>query len=194
MRSRTIATLIVTAVAILGAALLPRVEASSVRDAEGCPDSGELPTPERLHSTRAAILCLMNRERAGHGLAPLTRNALLEVSSQRHSDDMAARDFFAHHTPNGVDPGARMAAAGYPVTKATTGENLAWGSGPYATPVRIVQSLMESPGHRENILRPQFAEVGVGIAHEAPKRGVEDRVGVYTTNFGGVPYPAPIAP
>jgi uncharacterized protein YkwD len=44
---------------------------------------------------------------------------------------------------------------------------------------------MKSHGHRENILRPAFTEVGVGVAHEAPKLSVEGRVGVYTTDFGG---------
>jgi uncharacterized protein YkwD len=98
---------------------------------------------------------------------------------------MALRNFFAHETPDGVDPGARMATVGYPVRATTTGENLAWGSGPEATPVRIVQSGMKSPGHRANILRPEFTEVGVGVAHEAPTVGVKGPVGVYTTDFGG---------
>jgi uncharacterized protein YkwD len=77
-----------------------------------------------------------------------------------------------------------MAAVGYPVITITTGENLAWGSRAEATPVRVVEGWMESPGHRANILRPQFTEVGVGVAHEAPKVSVGGRVGVYTTDFG----------
>jgi uncharacterized protein YkwD len=184
VRPRDIVTLVIALGAIVGLLLVPRLDAWLVRDAGGCPRSGDLPTPANLRSTRAAILCLLNRERAQHGLRPLRRNASLQRASQRHSDDMAARNFFAHDTPDGVDARARMAAAGYPVA-ATTGENLAWGSGPEATPVRIVRSWMRSPGHRENILRPQFTEVGAGVAHEAPKMSVEGRVGVYTTDFGG---------
>jgi uncharacterized protein YkwD len=184
MDSRGIVTLVVVAVALLGAALLPRVEAALVRDADGCPGSGDIPTSERLQSTRATVLCLLNKERARHALPPLRRSALLELASQRHSEDMAARNFFAHDAPDGLDPGARMAAAGYPVNAATTGENLAWGSQTEATPVRIVRGWMKSPGHRENILRPVFAEVGVGVAHEAPVVGLDGPVGVYTTDFG----------
>ena len=98
---------------------------------------------------------------------------------------MGVRKFFAHKTPDGVDPGRRMEAVGYPVSSTATGENLAWGTGAEATPVRIVKGWMNSPGHRENILRPSFTEVGVGVAHDAPKRDVQGRAGVYTTDFGG---------
>ena len=185
MHPRDAATLVIVAAAVAGTVLVPRLEAWLVPDAEGCPGSSDVPTEANLRPTRTAILCLLNRERADHGLASLRRSATLELASQRHSDDMALRNFFAHETPDGVDPGARMAAAGYPVGATTTGENLAWGSGPEATPVRIVQGLMNSPGHRANILRPEFTEVGVGVAHEAPQVTAKGPVGVYTTDFGG---------
>jgi uncharacterized protein YkwD len=186
VRPREIVTLGVTAAALLGALALPRVEASFVGDADGCPRSGDLPKSDGLDSTRAAILCLLNDERAQHGLAPLTTSALLELASQRHSEDMGLRKFFAHETPDGADPGRRMEAVGYPVTSTTTGENLAWGTGPEATPVRIVKGWMNSPGHRENILRPEFTQVGVGVAYEAPIASATGPVGVYTTDFGGL--------
>ena len=57
-------------------------------------------------------MCLLNQERARHGLPMLRYNGLLELASQRHSEDMAVRNFFAHDTPDGVDPQARMAATG----------------------------------------------------------------------------------
>jgi uncharacterized protein YkwD len=186
VRPRDVVTLVIVAVAMLGAALLPRVEAALVRDADGCPRSGDVPRSDELDSTRAAILCLLNEERRQHGLAPLRRSAELELASQLHSDDMGVRKFFAHRTPDGVDPSARMEAAGYPVTTTATGENLAWGSKAEATPVRIVEGWMKSPGHRENILRREFTEVGVGVAYEAPIVGHIRPVGVYTTDFGGL--------
>ncbi|HMJ97666.1 MAG TPA: CAP domain-containing protein, partial [Thermoleophilaceae bacterium] len=61
-----------------------------------------------------------------------------------------------------------------------------WGEGMEATPVRIVKAWMKSPGHRENILRPEFTEVGVGVAYDAPIAGPVSPVGVYTTDFGGM--------
>ena len=99
---------------------------------------------------------------------------------------MGVRKFFAHKTPDGVDPGRRMEAVGYPVSSTATGENLAWGTGAEATPVRIVKGWMNSPGHRENILRPEFRQVGVGVAYEAPIAAPVGPVGVYTTDFGGL--------
>jgi uncharacterized protein YkwD len=185
VRPRDAVTLTIVAGAFAGIFFAPRLDAWLVPDADGCPGSSDVPTEADLRPTRTAILCLLNRERSDHGLGSLRRNSTLELASQRHSNDMALRNFFAHETPDGVDPGARMATVGYPVRATTTGENLAWGSGPEATPVRIVQSWMKSPGHRANILRPEFTEVGVGVAHEAPTVGVKGPVGVYTTDFGG---------
>ena len=152
-------------------------------DAPGCPHSGDLPRPADIEVTRSAVLCLLNAERARHGLHPLERNLLLEQSSQRHSDDMATRKFFSHDTPEGADPQARIKAAGYPLP--WTGENLYMGTNAAASPVEAHESLMSSPGHRANILRPQFTQVGVGVAYSSPKRGYPDPAGVYTTNFGG---------
>ena len=165
--------------------LMPRVEAALVRDAPGCPHSGDVPKPERIVETRGQILCLLNEERADHGLPALRYNPLLELASQRHSEDMAARDFFAHNTPDGVDPQARMAAAGYPLVGRHTGENLYWGEEMHAPPVAAMDGWMHSPGHRENILRPEFAEVGVGVAYDAPVAGGHGRSALYTTDFGG---------
>jgi uncharacterized protein YkwD len=182
-------TLGVVAVSLLASYFIPKVEAGLVRDAEGCPGSGAVPIPDNLQETRASILCLLNVERGRAGLPPLRASHQLELASQLHSEDMGTRDFYAHDTPNGVDPMARAEASGYPVIGATVGENIHWGVEANATPVRIVQDWMESPGHRENILRLSFTEVGVGVAHDPPERDVSGRVGVYTTDFGGRIYP-----
>ena len=70
---------------------------------------------------------------------------------------MFARGYFAHMTPEGKDPFARMKEAGITFTNA--GENLA-----LAQTLAIAHNgLMNSPGHRANILRPQFGRVGIGI-------------------------------
>jgi uncharacterized protein YkwD len=190
VRTREAVSILIAGLAVAGFSLLPRVEASlepaaPLADAKGCVDSGQIPTPANVGSTRTAILCLLNRARARHGLSPLARNASLELASQRHSEDMALRDYYEHDTPEGVDSATRMAGAGYPIAGASVGENIHWGVEAEATPVRIFRDWMKSPGHRENILRPAFTEVGVGVAHEAPKLSVEGRVGVYTTDFGG---------
>ena len=133
-------------------------------------------------------MCLLNRERAKHDLPPLRRRAQLDLASRRHSEDMIARKFFEHDTPEGVDPQQRMLAAGYPSNNAFTGENIAWATGPRSSPAEIVDLWMHSPPHRENILRREFTEIGVGLAPGAPAAPrSEDPPWTYTTDFGGPP-------
>ena len=181
--------LVVFVTALFGLLLKSQVDAQLVQDAPGCPGSGDLPSQKRTEEAKATMLCLMNAERARHGLAPLVRDVSLDRASQLHSEDMAARNFFAHDTPDGIDPGARIGAAGYPTDRASTAENLYWGTHTASTPVRAVQGLMESPGHRANILHPEMRAVGVGIAYGSPRPGDgdgDDGGALYTTDFGGM--------
>ena len=175
----------VVVVALLAALVIPRSDAARVRDAAGCPHSGDMPEPASIAVTRGAVLCLLNQERAQHGLTALRMNLVLETASQQHSDDMALRQFFSHETPDGVKAEQRMIAAGYPSEGVWVGENLWFGSGPEATPVRAMKGWMESPGHRATILRAEFTEVGVGVAYEAPRDVDGRRAATYTTDFGG---------
>ena len=141
-----------------------------------------------VERARQVTLCLLNGERARHGLGPLQRRAQLEVASQRHSEDMVARRFFEHDTPDEVDPQQRMLAAGYPSNNAITGENIAWAAGRRATPFEVVDLWMHSPPHRENILRPEFTEIGMGLTRGAPETPRSRATPwTYTTDFGGPP-------
>ncbi|MGW2707055.1 sigma-70 family RNA polymerase sigma factor [Streptomyces sp. NPDC001340] len=106
----------------------------------------------------AQVVALVNKERAAAGCGPLTENAQLEKAAQAHSDDMAARNFFDHTNPDGADPGQRITAAGY--RWSTYGENIAKGQ---QTPQSVMDSWMNSPGHRANILNCSFKEIGVGV-------------------------------
>ncbi|MFE2011435.1 CAP domain-containing protein [Streptomyces sp. NPDC059491] len=104
------------------------------------------------------VIALVNAERAKAGCGALTANATLTKAAQGHSDDMAARDFFDHTNPDGASPGDRVTAAGYPWS--TYGENIAMGQ---SSPEQVMESWMNSPGHRANILNCDFKEIGVGI-------------------------------
>ncbi|HYE15719.1 MAG TPA: CvpA family protein [Pyrinomonadaceae bacterium] len=105
----------------------------------------------------ARMLELVNRERAAAGLAPLAPDPVLTEVARKHSADMFARGYFAHITPEGSDPFDRMREDH--VTFRTAGENLA-----LAPTVQIAHTgLMNSPGHRANILRPEFGRLGIGI-------------------------------
>jgi uncharacterized protein YkwD len=111
------------------------------------------PRPE----IEARMLELVNRERAAAGLQPLTHDPELVEVARRHSSDMFARGYFSHNTPDGLSPFDRIRASN--VTFRTAGENLA-----LAPTLNIAHTgLMNSPGHRANILRPEFGRVGIGI-------------------------------
>jgi uncharacterized protein YkwD len=141
-----------------------------------------------LERTSELTLCLLNEERAKHRLAPLRSDARLALAAERHSQDMVERRFFEHDAPGGIDPQKRMLGAGYPSNNAFTGENIAWATGQKASPAQIVDLWMHSPPHRKNILRPEFVEIGIGVAPGAPKRPRSaDPPVTYTTDFGGPP-------
>lgn len=110
-----------------------------------------------MPGVEAKMLELVNQERVAAGLKPLAPDSELTEVARRHSADMLARGYFAHETPEGLDPFERIREAG--VGFLVAGENLA-----LARSVEIAHSgLMNSPGHRANILRPQFGRVGIGI-------------------------------
>jgi uncharacterized protein YkwD len=105
----------------------------------------------------AQMLELVNQERAAAGLGALAPDPQMTEVARAHSADMFARGYFAHVSPDGLDPFDRMRRAG--ATFRTAGENLA-----LAPTVRVAHTgLMNSPGHRANILRPQFGRLGIGI-------------------------------
>ena len=140
----------------------------------------ELETP----AARAAVLCLINAERSAKGLPALAEEPRLDAAAIAYARLMRERDFFAHEGVDGSTPQSRILAAGYP--RASGGENLAWGQRESATPSAIVRGWMESRGHRENILRPQFRLIGIGIVRGSPLHGrPEEDSAIYVTPFGG---------
>ncbi|MEU7424858.1 sigma-70 family RNA polymerase sigma factor [Streptomyces sp. NPDC040750] len=122
------------------------------------PASTPAPSDPVPSGTVAQVIALVNKERATAGCAPVTEDAQLDRAAQGHSDDMAARNFFDHTNPDGADPGQRITAAGY--RWSTYGENIAEGQ---QTPQAVMDSWMNSPGHRANILNCSFKNLGVGV-------------------------------
>lgn len=103
------------------------------------------------------VLDLVNRERTSRGLKPLVMNEKARAVARLHSQDMLARGYFSHDTPEGVDPFERMHRGG--VTFLAAGENLALA--PDADTAH--KALMNSPGHKANILDTKFHTVGIGV-------------------------------
>jgi uncharacterized protein YkwD len=157
----------------------------------GCPRAGAAPTSPRALST---TLCLLNAQRAAHGLAPLAADARLQKAAGAYARDMVARRFFDHTSPDGGTLLQRLHAAGWrPAGDWTAGENIAWGSGDLATPAKIVNAWMHSPGHRANILSAAFTQIGLGIAAGAPMVGVPGTAGTYVTDFGAGDAAVPVS-
>jgi uncharacterized protein YkwD len=123
------------------------------------------------------MLARINAARKKAGLQPLLENPLLDKAAQRHAEDMLARGYFAHRSPAGTTVRERSKAAGYDWR--TIGENLAYGQ---TSVEEVVQTWLESPGHRRNILNPDFRELGVGLAMG---RGADGKYQVlWVQNFG----------
>ncbi|WP_405875784.1 sigma-70 family RNA polymerase sigma factor [Streptomyces sp. NBC_00005] len=131
----------------------PRPSARPSQSPAAAPQASSTPS-----DTVAQVVALVNKERAAAGCGALTEDAQLEKAAQGHSDDMAARNFFDHTNPDGADPGQRITAAGY--RWSTYGENIAQGQ---QTPEAVMESWMNSAGHRANILNCSFKDIGVGI-------------------------------
>jgi uncharacterized protein YkwD len=113
---------------------------------------------EGLRRTADEVIALTNARRTAAGLPPLAFDPLLTVAAQAHCDDMVARAFYAHTSPDGGEPWHRAAAAGS--TRRTIGENIACGQ---RSAAEVVEGWMNSPGHRANILKPDFTHMGVGF-------------------------------
>lgn len=136
------------------------------------PGSDELvELPFKVENSRPApsleeqMLDLINQERTSRGLKPLVADPELAEVARKHSADMFERGYFSHYTPEGVDPFERMKQAG--VRYRTAGENLA-----LAPTLQIAHTgLMNSPGHRANILDPRYGRVGIGIM-DGGRRGL----------------------
>nr|WP_083472356.1 CAP domain-containing protein [Kibdelosporangium phytohabitans] len=132
-------------------------------------DPAPPPPPQQPSPGMAGeVVDLVNQKRAGR-CAPLSVDDRLTTSAQKHSSDMAARNYFSHTTPEGVTFDQRIKAAGYPRPGA---ENIAKGQ---RTAAQVMDSWMKSDGHRANILNCSYKKIGVGI----------DTNGFYwTQNFG----------
>ena len=102
-----------------------------------------------------------NQLRQLNGCPPLLLNALLDQAAFAHSQDMAVRGYYAHNTPEGIDPGARILAAGYRASD--WAENIAiWDYSPEEMINRFYNETPPNDGHRRNILTCHFTEIGIG--------------------------------
>jgi uncharacterized protein YkwD len=116
-----------------------------------------------MSSQEAEVLRLVNVERAAAGCSPLVANATLNTVARAHSTDMAVQGYFSHRSKDAGYNGRAM------------GENIAGGQ---TTAAAVMSGWMKSPGHRANILRCGYKEIGVGYHKGGSYRHY------WTQNFG----------
>ncbi|MEV2275074.1 CAP domain-containing protein [Nocardiopsis sp. NPDC049922] len=107
------------------------------------------------------VVQLVNAERAEAGCGPLRVDDRLTAAAQEHSEDMDARNYMAHESPEGEGPGDRAQRHGYDSWGA---ENVAKGQ---TSAEQVMDAWMNSPGHRANILNCDLVAIGVGESGNA---------------------------
>jgi uncharacterized protein YkwD len=110
--------------------------------------------------TERVVFKLLNQIRRDHKLPRFTFSAALRSAAREHSADMLTRHYFEHNSPNETfDHRIRRH-----LDSSLVGENIAWGTGRYATPEGIVKLWMHSPTHRHIILMRSLHRIGLGVA------------------------------
>lgn len=185
-RLRLLAAVVASAAVALSLVLPATGSGRRATASAACAAAGAHPQRVSMSVARHATLCLINAERRKRGLRPLRHNARLAKAASRHARDMTRRKYFSHTSRGGSTFVDRILKARYVRSRRgrwVLGENLAWGSGRYATPASIVRSWMRSPGHRRNILDRRFRDIGIALVRRAPRRG-HHHAATYVTEFG----------
>jgi cell division septation protein DedD len=106
------------------------------------------------------LLADTNTQRVANGVNSLSLNGKLDAAAQASADDMAARNYWSHNTPEGSPPWIWVSNQGYAYQK--VGQNLATG---FNDEQSTINGWMNSPPHRENLLDPAYSDVGFGFAN-----------------------------
>lgn len=191
LTTRSISALFLT-ITLTGQSILAMHASAEARPVDLVPDEPARIT--HMGDVESLILTMTNDIRQKHGLQRLKGDTSLRDIAREHSDDMIDRDFFAHKNPDGRDAGDRI-ALGHRRLIGGVGENI-WQFAstlemrgrrepdfirlsPTAIATRAMDGWMNSPGHRENILRETFTHLGVGVSI------VKGKV-TATQNFGSI--------
>ena len=146
--------------------------------------------PDFLASVLPGVLVsLTNADRADKGVGELAVDPLLVKAAQEKADDMAAKGYFAHVTPDGYQPWHFLELVGYRYVAA--GENLAVN---FDDSEDVEKAWMNSPTHRENLLRADYTHVGIAVARGTYKGKEATFVAQFfakPASAASVPTPAP---
>jgi uncharacterized protein YkwD len=114
-------------------------------------------TEDTFRLTNEGVILYTNKNRVGNGLKPLSENIILDKIAKARAEDMFAKQYFAHVAPDGGKAETLANSFGYEYI--IIGENIAMGN--FDGDEDLVTSWMNSPGHRENILKSKYTEIGV---------------------------------
>lgn len=179
--------LLIAFAAALSAVVLCLPAATAGAQSASCANTAITPSPSNMPVVRTAILCLLNVQRANHRMLSLHSNPSLGHAAANYSMAMVRGGFFDHVSPSGSTLVSRIHRTTYLVGARAwaLGENIAYGTGPDASPRSIVSMWMRSAGHRANILNPQYRDIGIGAALGAPVEvSGASNAATYTTDFG----------
>lgn len=118
-----------------------------------------IPEFDAVRRLEHQVIELTNQKRVAHGLKPLRANWQLSRMARHKAWDMRDRGYFSHDSPTYGSPFQMMRS--YRIGYSYAGENIAAGQ---PTPSEVVNGWMKSPGHRRNILDPNYTQIGVGFA------------------------------
>ncbi len=107
---------------------------------------------------KPTLINFLNFERKIRGLPPLSENPLLNQSAYLKAKDILEKDYFSHFSPEGISPWYWFKLTGYEYQFA--GENLAIG---FLDSKEVHEAWMSSPSHRQNILNPNYKEIGIAV-------------------------------
>jgi uncharacterized protein YkwD len=142
--------------------------------ARSCANANTAATHATKSAMRAAVVCLINKQRTERGLPALHEQAQLQRSAQAWTSTMVDQNNFSH----GTAFWNRIQATGYDWQ--TLGENIATG---FTTPAEVVTAWMGSPGHCRNILNPNYVSVGTGVLAQPVLSGANGGA-TWTQDFG----------
>ena len=123
------------------------------------PSIPSIPNISALTADEQSMVDMINQERIAAGVSPVKVDLRLGAVGRAKANDMKANNYFDHTSPTYGSPWAMMQQVG--LTVGWAGENIAGNSSVSGA----MAALMQSPGHRANILDPRFTHVGVGIAY-----------------------------
>jgi len=148
-----------------------QAEEEAVAESKAASGNAVASGPVSLSGLEAEMLNLINQTRADHGLSMLAPSQMLIDLARSRSSDMISRNYFSHYTPDGQN--IKHIFARYGVSYRNFGENLGNASpASYGSPGAFLNAWMNSPSHRDNMLKGYYTTIGVGVVDGGGRRVV----------------------